>query len=149
MRCNWWQAYNIVERSSGLKPEKIFCYNENFDKRVVLHNIIKKYENHSSTIKFKDNMSEKSHLSFNNTLLLARQVIFQWSKRNSKSADKIPTKVVKLASCFLSTPLAIAINNSLASSKFLDMAKTATVIPIDKKMDDKHMIFVTFDQKVY
>ena len=37
---------NIVERSSGLKPEKIVCHNENLDKRVVLHNIIKKYENH-------------------------------------------------------------------------------------------------------
>ena len=123
MRCNWWQAYNIAERSSGLKPKKIFCYDENFDKRVVLHNIIKKCENHSSINKFKDNMSEKSHLSFNNTLLLARQVIFQWSKRNSKSADKIPTKLVKLASCFLSTPLAIAINNSLASSSFLTWLK--------------------------
>ena len=39
---------NIVERSSGFKPEKIVCHNELFDKRIVLHNIIKKYENHSS-----------------------------------------------------------------------------------------------------
>ena len=37
---------NIVERSSGLKPENIVCHNENLDNRVVLHNIIKKYENH-------------------------------------------------------------------------------------------------------
>ena len=29
---------NIVERSIGLKPEKIVCHNENFDKRIVLHN---------------------------------------------------------------------------------------------------------------
>ena len=33
---------NIVEQSSGLKPEKIVCHNEDFDKRIVLHNIIRK-----------------------------------------------------------------------------------------------------------
>ena len=42
---------NIVERSSGLKPEKIVCHNKDFDKRIVLHDIIKKYENYSSIIK--------------------------------------------------------------------------------------------------
>ena len=38
---------NIVERSSGLKREKIVCHNEDFDKKIVLHNIIEMYENHS------------------------------------------------------------------------------------------------------
>ena len=50
---------NIVERSSGSKPEKIVCYNEDFDKRIVLHNIIKKIENHSSIIKIKNFVCEK------------------------------------------------------------------------------------------
>ena len=58
---------NIVERSSGLKREKRACHNEVFDKRIVLHNIIKKYENHSGIIKSKDNMPVKSHLSSNST----------------------------------------------------------------------------------
>ena len=44
----------IAERSSGLKPEKIVCQNEDFHKRIVLHNIIKKYENHFSIIKIKN-----------------------------------------------------------------------------------------------
>ena len=65
---------NIVERSGGLKPEKIVCYNEEFDKRIALHNIIKKYENHSSIIKIKNLMSVKSHLNSNNSLASARQV---------------------------------------------------------------------------
>ena len=64
---------NVVEWSSGLKPEKMVCHNEDFDKRIVLHNI-KKYENHSIRIKIKNNMSVKSHLSSNNTLSSARQV---------------------------------------------------------------------------
>ena len=44
---------NIVERSSGLKPEKIVYHNEGFDKRMVLHNTVKKNENNSSIIKIK------------------------------------------------------------------------------------------------
>ena len=65
---------NIKERSSGLKPEKIVCHNEHFDKRIVLHSIIKKYENHSSIIKIKNYMSVNSHLNSNNTLASAREV---------------------------------------------------------------------------
>ena len=30
---------NIEERSSSLKPEKTVCHKEDFDKRIVLHNI--------------------------------------------------------------------------------------------------------------
>ena len=40
-------------------------------KRINLHNIIKKYENHSSIIKIKSIMFVKSHL---NTLTSGRQV---------------------------------------------------------------------------
>ena len=137
---------NIVERSSGSKPEKIVCHNEDFDKRIVLHNIIKKYENHSSIIKIKNFMSVKSHLNSNNSLASARQVtsnevnliLKSLNTKKASGTDKIPTKLVKLASDFLSTPLATAINNSLASSKFPDIAKVVTVIPIDKKTDDKY-----------
>ena len=138
---------NIVERSNSLKSEKIVCHND-FDKRIALHKIIKKYENHSSIKKIKNNMSVKSHLSSNNTLPSARQVssnevnlILKFlNTKKISGTDKIPAKVAKLASNFLSPPLAIANTNSLASSKFRDMATTkmATVLPIDKKTDDKY-----------
>ena len=89
-------------------------------------------------------MSVKSNLNSNNSLASARQVTFNevnliLKSLNTKKAsgtDKIPTKLVKLASDFLSTPLATPINNSLASSKF----PSSTVIPIDKKTDDKYDI---------
>ena len=100
---------NIVERSSGLKPEKIVCHNEDFDKRLVLHNIIKKYENHSSIVKIKNSMSLKYQLSSNNTLVSAsevtsNEVYFILKSLITKKAydtDKISTKLVKLASNFL------------------------------------------------
>ena len=107
---------NVVEWSSGLKPEKMVCHNEDFDKRIVLHNV-KKYENHSIRIKIKNNMSVKSHLSSNNTLSSARQVttnevnlILKSVNTKVSGRDKISTKLVKLTSNF---------NNSLASSNFL------------------------------
>ena len=134
---------NIVERSSDSKPEKIVCHNEDFDKRIVLHNIIKK-----SIIKVKNFLSVKSHLNSNNSSASARQVtsnevnliLKSLNTKKASGTDKIPTKLVKLALDFLSPPLATAINNSLASSKFPDIAKVATVIPIDKKTDDKYDI---------
>ena len=109
---------NVVEWSSGLKLEKMVCHNEDFDKRIVLHNIIKKYENHSIIIKIKNNMSVKSHLSSNNTLSSARQVttnevnliLKSVNTKKVSGTDKISTKLVKLTSNF---------NNSLASSNFL------------------------------
>ena len=87
-------------------------------------------------------------MSSNNTLASARQVasnevnliLKSLNTKKASGTDKIPTKLVKLASDFLSTPLATTINNSLASSQFPDIAKVATVIPIDKKMDDKYDI---------
>ena len=115
---------------------------------MVLHNIIKQYENHSSITRIKGNMSVKSHLSSNNTLASARQVtsneanliLKSLNTKKTSGTDKMPTKLLKLASNFPSTPLATAINNSLASSKFPDIAKVATVISIDKKTDDNYHI---------
>ena len=99
----------------------------------------------------------KSHLSSSNTLPLARQVtsnevnliLKSFSTKKASGADKIPTKLVKLASNFLSTLLTIAINHSLASSKFPDIAKVTTVIPIDKKTDEKYDIqYLTLTRKL-
>ena len=90
-------------------------------------------------------MSVKTHLKSDNTLFSSRQVtsnevnviLKSLNTKKVSGTDKMPTKLVKLASNFLSTLLAIAINNNLASSKFLNITKKVTVVPIDKKMDDK------------
>ena len=90
-------------------------------------------------MKIKNNMSVKSYLNSNNTLDSSRQVTSNevnliLKSLNTKKVfgtDKIPAKLVKLASNFLSKPSATAMNNILVSSKFLDIAKVATVISID------------------
>ena len=63
----------------------------------------------------------QSHLSSNNTSPIARQVaanelnliLKSLNTKKTSAVDKIPIKLVKLASNFLSTPLGIAINKAL------------------------------------
>ena len=54
---------------------------------------------------------------------------------------KIPKKLIILASDFLSKPISKALNNCITSRTFPKNAKVATVVPIDKKTDDKYVIF--------
>ena len=62
---------------------------------------------------------------------------------NSKKVagtDRLPIKLVQLASEVFSKPLSIAMNNSITSSTFPDRAKVATKVPIDKKTDNKYTV---------
>ena len=94
-------------------------------------------------------MPVKSHLSSKNTLGSARQftsneiklILKSVNTKKTSSTDKIPTKLLKLESNFLSTPLATAINNSVASCKFPEMNKVTKGIPIYKTTDAKYGIF--------
>ena len=52
----------------------------------------------------------------------------------------MPIKLVKLASEVLPKSLSIAMNNSITSFFFLDRAKVANFVPIDKKTDNKHTV---------
>ena len=54
--------------------------------------------------------------------------------------DKIPMELIILESDFLSKPISKALNNCITSCTFPENAKVATVVPIDKKTDNKHVI---------
>ena len=49
-------------------------------------------------------------------------------------------KLIVLASDFISKPISKAFNNCITSCTFPENAKVATVVPIDKKIDDKYVI---------
>ena len=49
-------------------------------------------------------------------------------------------KLIILASDFLSKPISKALNNCITSCTFPENAKVATVVPVDKKTDYKHVI---------
>ena len=63
------------------------------------------------------------------------------NSKKTPGIDNIPTKLVKLASDVLVEPLSIAFNNSISISTFPSNAKIASVVPIDKKTDDKYVAF--------
>ena len=137
---------NIVERSSGLKPEKMEFYNPLHTSRNILHSIIDRYKNHPSILKIKSEVSSKScsDCDFSRNILVTSDGVEKMLKSlNSKKAagtDRLPIKLVKLASEVLSKPLSIAMNNSITSSTFPVKAKVATVVPIDKKTDNKYNV---------
>ena len=122
---------NIVERSSGLKPEKMEFENS-LNTRNILHSIIDRYKNHPSILKIKSEVSSKSCSDSDfscNILVTSDEVEKMLKSLNSKKAagtDRLPIKLVKLASAVLSKPLSIAMNNRITSSTFPDRAKVAS-----------------------
>ena len=137
---------NIVERSSGLKPEKKKFDNSLNTSRNILHSIIDRYKNHPSILKIKSEVSSKSFSDSDfsrNILVTSDEVVKMLKSLNSKKAagtDRLPIELVKLAPEVLSKPLSIAMNNSITSSTFPDRVKVATVVPIDKKADNKYTV---------
>ena len=62
------------------------------------------------------------------------------NSQKAAGTNRLPIKLVKLASEVLSKPLSIAMNNNITWSTFRDKAKAATVVPIDKKTDSKYNV---------
>ena len=62
------------------------------------------------------------------------------NSQKAAGTNRLPIKLVKLASEVLSKPLSIAMNNNITLSTFPDKAKVATVVPIDKKTDNKYNV---------
>ena len=140
---------NIVERSCGFKPKKVEFDFGSCNKNGVLISILDKYRNHPSIVKIHKNRNLQSNsipITYSSwgSKITPKEINTILKTLNSKKApgiDKIPTKLVKLASDILAEPLSIAINNSIKTSTFPNNAKIATVVPIDKKTDDKYVIF--------
>ena len=114
--------------------------------RNILHSIIDRYKNHPSILKSEVSSKSCSDSDFSRNFLVTLDEVEKMSKSlNSKEAagtDRLPIKLVKLASEVLSKPLSIAMNNSITSSTFPDRAKVATVVPIDKKTDNKYTVSI-------
>ena len=139
---------NIVERSCGFKPEKVEFDMGSSNKNEGLSSILDKYRNHPSIVKIlKSRNLQSSSISIPSSnwgsKITTKEINTVLKSLNSKKApeiDKIPTKLVKLASDILAEPLPIAITNSISTSTFPNNAKIASVVLIDKKTDDKYVI---------
>ena len=105
--------------------------------------ILGKFKNHPSIVEIHKNTSKQSSFismpsSSWDSKVTPDEIKATLKSLNSKKAsgtDKIPTKLVKLASDILAEQMPIAINNSISISTFFNNAKIASVVPIDKKTD--------------
>ena len=137
-------SINTVELNSGFKSLKIT--NQSKDDLSVINEIIRTYQDHPSVKQIKNvittsNTPKPLYFSFEPTnpveLLNALKRLKNIDTKKSTGFDKISHKLVKLSAEVLSTPLSIAINNSLKYGAFPDDAKIASVIPLDKGKPNK------------
>ena len=114
--------------------------------RNILHSSIDRYINHPSILKMKLEGSSKScsDSDFSRNILVTSDEVEKMLKslnsKKSAGTARLSIKLVKLASEVLSKPLSIAMNISITSSFFPDRTKAATVVPIDKKTDNKYTV---------
>ena len=92
---------NIVERSSGLKPEKMKFDNSLNTSRNILHSTIDRCKNHPSILKIKTELNSKffSDSDFSRNILVTSDKVEKMLKSlNSKKAagtGRLPIKLVK------------------------------------------------------
>ena len=135
---------NIVEWSCGFKPENVEIDFGPCNENGVLSSILDKYRNHPSIVKVHENRNLQSSFipirscswGSKGTPKEITTILKSLNSKKAPGIDKIPTKLVKLASDILAEPLSIAINNSIRTSTIPNNAKIATVEPFDKKTDD-------------
>ncbi len=125
---------NIVEKSSGNKPQSLADSNKQTSDRNIVKLILEKYANHPSILAILQN-PENNFSSFSFRAVESNEVLKMLKNVNRKKStgeDQIPPKLVLLASEELAVPLTNAINNSFKKCQFPDKAKRAAVTPLDK-----------------
>ena len=138
---------NIVERTCSFKPEQVEFDFGSCNKNGVLSCVLDKYRNRPSIVKIHKNRNlqsssipvPSSSWGSKITPMEINSILKSLNSKKAPGTDKITTKLVKLASDILAEPLSISINNSIRTSAFPNNAEIGTVVPIDKKIDDKYV----------
>ena len=136
---------NIVERSSAFKPSKM-SFSGKSTNNHFLRSIANQYKDHLSIVNIKQNALNNIHkdtLSFSIDEVTpdkVNSIIKSLDANKASGTDKILMKLIILASDFLSKPISKALNNCITSCTFPENAKVVTIVPIDKKTDNKYVI---------
>ena len=131
---------NIVEISSGIKPETIFSTCNINDTDEIQH-IVNLYKDHPSIKQIKkkiipDSDKKQEIFSFDNVKKLLNEI----DTKKAVGIDTTPPKFIKTASNVLALILTTAIHSSIENNVFPENAKVAPVIPLDKGKPDKNDI---------
>ncbi len=125
---------NIVEKSSGKKPQNLGDKHKLKSDKEIVQLILEKYANHPSILAIVQNpANDFSPFSFHEVQPGdIRKLLKDIDSKKSTGIDKIPPKLLRLASDELTILLTDAINRSIKSSIFPDKGKVAAVTPLDK-----------------
>ena len=126
---------NIVEKTTGKKPLILnSAFTVSADEEIDIIN--RKYDNHPSIRKIKDNVSPFSQFSLSyateDTIL---RILLSLDISKGAGYDTLPPKIIKLAAPIIVTPLTKIINLSISVSKYPDMMKEACITPVFKNDD--------------
>ena len=134
---------NIVEKSSGTKP-KTFGTNFESTSVQIVRDMVSSYKNRPHMIKIKQavngsDVSDSERFSFK---AINEKEIKDFQKnldiKKPSGIDAIPPKLVKLLADFLTQSHTKAINTSITQNIFLENAKTASAMPLDKGRPNKN-----------
>ena len=126
---------NIVEKSTGEKPLILNSASTvSADEEIDIIN--RKYDNHPSIRKIKENVSPFSQFSLSYaTEDTIPRILLSLDISNGTGYDTLPPKIIKLAAPVIVTPLTKIINLSISVSKYPDMMKEACITSVFKQDD--------------
>ena len=118
---------SIVEKTTGKKPLILNSVSAvSADEEIDIIN--RKYDNHPSIRKMKENVSPFSQFSLNyateDTIL---RILLSLDISKGAGYDALPPKIIKLAAPIIVTPLTKIINLSISVSKYPDMMKEGSL----------------------
>ena len=132
---------NIVEKSSAKKSRHVARDNNIKNKRIAIQVIKQYFENHPSIKQIQEHFQHKDiPLIQYATIEEVKKLLKEVNAKKASGFDKIPPKLVKLASGVLAAPLWKTINNITLKGVFPNEAKIALVSPFDKKTPDRNCV---------
>ena len=135
-------ALSIVERSCDIKLEMLELDIASSKKKGVLSSTLDEYRNHPSHVKTRENRNfqfnsisiPSSSCGSRRTSKEIKTILKSLNSKKAPSIDKIPTKLVKLASGVLTKSLSKAINNSISTFTFPNNARIVPVYLLTRKL---------------
>jgi hypothetical protein len=110
--------------AKSINTKQIECSSHNLDNTIPLHYLMQSFKNPFPRIHLKSILTKE-----------VENIIKRLKPKNSSGYDGISTKLLKMSSPFISSPLTHICNKSLSSEIFPDHLKYTVVLPLFKKGD--------------
>ena len=100
----------------------------------ALQNILKRFQNHASSIKIKQLVNKQAKFFFQPVSVYTVKDVIEGLPSNKTTAEEIPIKILK-ENGFTFEYLTSCVNEAILSGKFPDSLKLSNIVPVHKKKD--------------